>query len=97
MQTCMIYIYIQMQTATLTISTCGCANKLLVNAGKTKYIVLRLKHMKHNLSQYKIHIGDTVLSRIGNYCFYKTTIFLAMHLGENLCWKFHINEVNKKV
>ena len=42
-----------------------CANKLSLNAGKTKYIVLRPKHMKQNLSQHKINISDTMLSRIG--------------------------------
>ena len=53
--------------------------------------------MKHNLSQYKINIGDTVLSRIGNDCVEKTTKFLGMYSDENLNWKFHINEINKKV
>ena len=44
-----------------------------------------------------MHIGDTVISRIGNDCIEKTTKFLGMHLDENLSWKYHINEVNKKV
>ena len=74
-----------------------CANKLSLNAGKTKYIVLRPRHMKQNFSLHTVHIGDTVISRIGNDCIEKTTKFLGMHLDENLSWKYHINEVNKKV
>ena len=53
--------------------------------------------MKQNLSLHTVHIGDTVISRIGNDCIEKTTKFLSMHLDENLSWKYHINEVNKKV
>ena len=74
-----------------------CANKLSLNAGKTKYIVLRPRHMKQNLSLHTVHIGDTVISRIGNDCIEKTTKNFGMHLDENLSWKYHINEVNKKV
>ena len=53
--------------------------------------------MKQDLSLHTVHIGDTVISRIGNDCIEKTTKFLGMHLDENLSWKYHINEVNKKV
>ena len=74
-----------------------CANKLSLNAGKTKYIVLRTRHMKQDLSLHTVHICDTVISRIGNDCTEKTAKFLGMHLDENLSWKYHINEVNKKV
>ena len=74
-----------------------CANKLSLNAGKTKYIVLRPRHMKQDLSLHTVHIGDTVIFRIGNDCTEKTTTFLGMHLDENLSWKYHINEVKKKV
>ena len=74
-----------------------CSNRLSLNPVKTKYIVLRPRHMKHNLSEYSIQIGNTVLSRIGNDCTEKSTKFLGMHLDENLTWKLHINETNKKV
>ena len=43
-----------------------CSNRLSLNASKTKYIVLRPKHMRYDLSRYNIHIGNTQLSRIGN-------------------------------
>ena len=53
--------------------------------------------MKQSLSLHTVHIGDTVISRIGNDCIENTAKFLGMHLDENLSWKYHINEVNKKV
>ena len=53
--------------------------------------------MKQNLSLHIVHIGDNVVSIIWNDCIEKTTTFLGMHLDENLSWKYHIHEVNKKV
>ena len=74
------------------------ANKLSLNTGKTKYIVLRQKHIKQNLSQHKINIGDTILSRIGNDCVEKTTKFLNWHaLRRKLQLEIPHYEVNKKV
>ena len=73
-----------------------CSNRLSLNANKTKYIVLRPRHTR-DLSHYNIHIGNTQLSRIGNDCLEKISKFLGMHLDENLTWKMHMNEINKKV
>ena len=39
-----------------------------LNANKTKYIVIRPKHNRHDISHYSVHIGNTTLTRIGNYC-----------------------------
>ena len=74
-----------------------CANKLSLNANKTKYIVIRPKHMKECLSQHSIHIGNTELDRIGNDCSAQSIKFLGMYIDENLTWKKHISEVTKKV
>ncbi len=67
-----------------------CSNRLSLNAKKTKYIVIRPKHVKHDLNQYSIHINNTLLERIGNDCPEKSTKFLGMHIEENLTWK-HIS------
>lgn len=74
-----------------------CSNKLSLNAKKTKYIVLRPKHMKGDLSRYSITIDSTKLDRIGNDCIEKSTKFLGMHIDENLTWKQHIAAVKRKV
>ncbi len=74
-----------------------CANKLSLNAKKTKYIMIRPKHKKYDLKQFSMHIDNIPLDRIGNDCIDKSTKFLGMHIDENLTWKHHITEVNKKV
>ena len=53
--------------------------------------------MRDDLSRYDINIGNTQLSRIGNDCHKTYSKFLGMYLDENLTWKTHMNEINKKV
>ena len=74
-----------------------CSNRLSLNSNKTKYILLRPKHMREILSSYSIQIGNTILDRIGNDCKEQSTKFLGMHIDENLTWKQHIAAVKRKV
>ncbi len=74
-----------------------CSNRLALNATKTKYIVIRPRHQKNDLSQYTVHIDNTPQDRIGNVCLETSAKFLGMYIDENLSWKKHIIEVNKKV
>ena len=53
--------------------------------------------MRDDISNHLIHIGNTVLERIGNDCNEQSTKFLGMHIDEYLTWKKHISEVTKKV
>ena len=42
------------------------ANKLLLNANKTKYLIIRPPHRPCNLENYHIYINNTRLSRVDN-------------------------------
>ena len=74
-----------------------CANKLSLNAGKTKYIVIKPSYKNCDLSNMNIQIDDTSLARIGNDCPEKATKFLGLWIDENLSWKQHISHVSNKV
>jgi hypothetical protein len=45
-----------------------CANKLSLNANKTKYILIRPRQKQCNLSALKIYINNSELNRIGHDC-----------------------------
>ena len=74
-----------------------CSNKLSLNAKKTKYIIIKPQNMKCDLTNVSIKIKGTCLERIGNDCNEKTTKFLGMYIDENLSWKHHLSQLNKKV
>ena len=74
-----------------------CANKLSLNAGKTKYIVIRPKHIRSKLDGHNIFIQNTKLIRIGNDCQEKAAKFLGIYIDENLTWKHHLSHINKKI
>ena len=74
-----------------------CANKLSLNAGKTKYIIIKPKHRKVNLEQTNILINNIPLTRIGNDCKEKATKFLGIFIDENLSWTHHVANLNSKI
>ena len=74
-----------------------CSNRLSLNAGKTKYIVIRPKHLKGDVSNKELFIRNTKVVRIGNNCQEKSTKFLGIYIDEHLTWKEHLSQVNKKV
>ena len=53
--------------------------------------------MNCELTNVYIKINDTCLKSIGNDCNEKTTTFLGMHIDENIKWKHHLSQLNKKV
>jgi hypothetical protein len=71
-----------------------CSNRLSLNAKKTKYIVLRPKHLRGDLGAWTLRINDIALDRIGNDCTEKATKFQGISLDENLTWKHHITQVH---
>jgi hypothetical protein len=74
-----------------------CANKLSLNANKTKYILIRPRQKQCNLSALKIYINNSELKRIGHDCEEKAAKFLGIIIDEYLTWKYHIAHVNNKV
>ena len=74
-----------------------CANKLSLNANKTKYIVIRPKHRRCDLDNMNVLINDTPLNRIGQNCVDTSVKFLGICIDEHLTWKNHIQQVNCKI
>ena len=74
-----------------------CSNRLSLNAKKKQVHCIETKTYGRWYFYHLIHIGNTVLERIGNDCNEQSTKFLGMHIDENLTWKKHISEVTKKV
>jgi hypothetical protein len=74
-----------------------CAIKLSLNAGKTNYIVIRPKHMRCNLTGHDMFIQNTKLNRIDNDCDERAIKCLGLYIDENLTWKYHLTNINKKI
>ncbi len=79
-------LYIDANRQTNDLYQWFCSNKLSLNANKTKYIVLRPKHMRGNLSQHSIYSDNAEIDRIGNDCNEQSTKFLRMYIDEHLTW-----------
>ena len=74
-----------------------CANKLSLNAKKTKFLVFRSAYLKCNFDNLQVNIQDTPLVRIGSDCEEKSTKFLGLHVDEFLTWKHHISCIDNKI
>ena len=74
-----------------------CANKLALNASKTKYIILRSKYKKTSIEKLTLSINGTQLIRIGDDCEETSAKFLGIYIDEHLTWQKHINHVNRKI
>lgn len=66
------------------------ANKLSINALKTKYILFRKK--THKISSFhNLTLDGKILERVQSTC------FLGMHFDEILSWNTHIDNLHKKL
>ena len=74
-----------------------CANKLSLNANKTKYLIIRPPHRPCNLENYHIYTNNTRLSRVGNNLSESSTKFLGIYIDECLTWRYHVACVNSKI
>ena len=67
------------------------ANKLKLNAGKTKLVCFRKKGLKLDSSNLNIKLDET------NLPFQKSATFLGITLDEHLTWEDHCNLVGNKM
>ena len=74
-----------------------CANRLSLNAKKTKYIITRSPHNKCDFSDQNLYINNVALTRVGNNCDEESTKFLGVYIDEFLTWKHHVKHVNNKI
>ena len=74
-----------------------CANKLSLNSGKTKYIVIRQHSKQLNLNIYTLSINGTPLTRIGNNCKETAIKFLGIYIDEFLTWRKQLANINTKI
>ena len=58
-------LYLNANSLVDKLYTWYCANKLSLNAGKTKYFVIRPKYKKCNLDNFILSINGIPLQRIG--------------------------------
>ena len=66
------------------------ANKIALNANKTKYIVINPKTARCNLAEFNVNIADITLEIIGLNCTDQATKLLGIYIGETLTRKKYI-------
>ena len=71
-----------------------CANKLSLNAKKTKYILFRPNITHPNINNRHIILNEHSVDRVGNTQKEKSFKFLGIHMDETLTWKYHINKIS---
>ena len=67
------------------------ANKLKLNAGKTKVVCFRKKNKEFNVGNFLIYLDETRLLPESN------ATFLGINLDEHLTWEDHCNKVANKM
>ena len=72
------------------------ANKLTLNASKTKYILFRKKTKVLVCDSLKLFIENKEIDRIGAGCKNESFKFVGIHLDENLTWNHHLKAVKNK-
>ena len=73
------------------------ANKLTLNASKTKYIILFRKKTKVLVcDSLKLLIENKEIDRIGAGCKNESFKFVRIHIDESLTWNHHLRAVKNK-
>lgn len=63
------------------------ANKLSVNAKKTNFMLMGTAKNTHSAIVIDVKLNGSSLTRVTN------TVFLGMHIDENITWKCHIDHI----
>ena len=66
------------------------ANRLTLNASKTKYIIFRKKSQTIDFTNLHLRIENQHIDRIGIGCKEESFKFVGIHLDEHLSWNFHV-------
>ncbi len=72
------------------------ANKLTLNASKTKYILFKNKKEDVSITSLKLQIDNKDIERVGTGCKNESFKFVGVHLDENLNWNHHLKAVKNK-
>ena len=73
------------------------SNRLCLNAGKTRYMIIRSPCNKRDLTGHNLYINDTAISRIGNNLTEETTKFPGIYFDEYLTLKQHLKYVTNRI
>lgn len=74
-----------------------CANKLSLNANKTKYIIMRPSSKPCSTENRKVCINGTPLSQVGINHQEHACKFLGIFIDEFINWKHHVKFINTKI
>jgi len=74
-----------------------CANKLQLNANKSKYTIFCPRQTRLPIEMNNLIINNQKLTRIGSDCEEKSVKFLGVHLDDHLSWNIHVDYVHKKI
>ena len=74
-----------------------CANKLSLNAKKTKYITMRPSSKPCHTANQKVCINGTSLSQVGTNHQEHAYKFLGIFIDEFVNWKRHVKHINTKI
>ena len=76
-----------------------CANKLSLNAIKTKSMVFRFPYFKYDFLNRHIEVNGTRLTRVGKNCPEQSAKLLGVIMDEFVSWKHHniISNIKSKV
>ena len=72
------------------------ANKLTLNASKTKYMLFRKKQQSVNFESLKLFIDDKEIDRVGTGCKNESFKFVGINLDEYLTWSYHIKAIKTR-